>query len=123
MAEMLLQSQDGLLNILPAIPDNWSGGEVKGMKARGGFEVDVAWASGKITQVTVRSKLGGNCRLGVPNAVKMAGKVNAKLAKEGNTNPFYKVDKLDIAGFSTNGRVVYDFATEPGKEYVLRGGK
>jgi len=123
IAEMLLQSQDGLLNILPAIPDNWSNGEVKGMKARGGFEVDVAWAGGKITQLTVKSQLGGNCRVGVPNAVKLAGKINAIPAKGGNTNPFYKVEQLNIAGFSTNGRVVYDFATEPGKTYILRAGK
>ncbi|WP_051349959.1 glycoside hydrolase family 95 protein [Dyadobacter alkalitolerans] len=123
ITEMLLQSHDGLINILPAIPDNWTSGEVKGMKARGGFELDIAWTNGKITQLIVRSKLGGNCRIGVPGAMKAASKVALKAAKGENSNAFYKNIQPVPAGTAIvkAGKVAFDFPTEPGKEYVFKG--
>ncbi|MCF0062986.1 glycoside hydrolase family 95 protein [Dyadobacter chenwenxiniae] len=122
ITEMLLQSHDGLINVLPAIPDNWTSGEVKGMKARGGFELDIAWANGKITQLIVRSKLGGNCRIGVAGAVKPASKVALKAAKGNNANPFYKSTQPLPAGAAVvkAGRLAFDFPTEAGKEYVFK---
>ncbi|NIJ54063.1 glycoside hydrolase family 95 protein [Dyadobacter arcticus] len=125
IAEMILQSHDGLLNVIPAIPDNWTSGEMKGMKARGGFEVDATWNAGLITQLTVRSKLGGNCRIAVPNSIKSSGKLTLKPAKGENANAFYK--KAQSSELNTlivkKGSLAYDFMTEQGGVYVFKAGK
>ena len=84
IAEMLLQSHDGFVYLLPAIPDAWQEGEVSGLKARGGFEVAMAWKDGRLTQATVTSTLGGNLR--IRSAVPLKG---LKVAKGTNKNPFY----------------------------------
>lgn len=63
VAEMLLQSHDGALHLLPAIPESWSEGEVRGLKARGNFDVDMKWTGGQLSKARIKSNLGGKIRL------------------------------------------------------------
>ena len=70
IAEMFLQSCAGEIELLPALPKAWPSGSIKGLRARGGFELDVQWNDGKLTNVTVRSLVGGSCRLRYGDATK-----------------------------------------------------
>ena len=63
IVEMLLQSHNGEILLLPALPKAWPAGQITGLKARGGFTVDMAWQNGLITQATISSTHGGVAKL------------------------------------------------------------
>jgi alpha-L-fucosidase 2 len=77
--EMLLQSQDGVIHLLPALPDAWKEGAVTGLCARGGFEVDMTWKNERLITATIRSKMGEPCRVSYGDT-----EVNLKIKKGEN---------------------------------------
>jgi alpha-L-fucosidase 2 len=66
VAEMLLQSQNGEIEFLPALPSSWRDGEASGLRARGGFEIGLKWQGGRLWRVTILSTIGGPCRVRLP---------------------------------------------------------
>jgi alpha-L-fucosidase 2 len=69
VAEMFLQSQDFAIRLLPALPAAWPAGEVRGLRARGGFEIDIAWSDGRLVAATIRSSADVPCRIDLGSAV------------------------------------------------------
>lgn len=130
ITEMLMQSADGAIHLLPAVPDVWrASGSISGIKAIGGFEiVEMHWKAARLVKVVVKSHLGGNLRLRVPNALEISGKSLPQAIGE-NTNPFYKVaatpdpvisGKAKIILVETSKTLLYDIDTRAGKTYTFQ---
>ncbi|MBL4674730.1 MAG: glycoside hydrolase family 95 protein [Mucilaginibacter sp.] len=98
IAEMLLQSQSGEVFLLPALPEAWHSGVVKGLKARGNFTVDMDWNAGKLIRSTITSITGGTCRVRSNVPLKTGATVSRK---DGNS-------------------YLLSFSTEKGKIYLLQ---
>lgn len=63
MTEMMLQSHSGEISLLPALPSEWSQGEISGLRARGGYEIDMSWKNNVLSQALLKSKYQSTCRL------------------------------------------------------------
>jgi alpha-L-fucosidase 2 len=86
ITEMLMQSHEGFMDFLPALPDEWASGELKGVCARGGFEINITWHDKKIDNLTILSKAGETCRIRGNVAVKSNGKkIDTRKTEEGVT--------------------------------------
>ncbi len=86
ISEMLIQSHEGKIVLLPALPDEWSEGEMKGMCTRGAFVIDMKWMKNKITNLEVFSKQGGLCRIAAGSKMKITSngkKVKTKIFPDG----------------------------------------
>jgi alpha-L-fucosidase 2 len=129
ITEMLMQSANGDLHVLPALPDVWKNGSITGLRAIGGFEiVNMEWKDQKLVKLVVRSSLGGNLRLRVPNEMKSGTGSSLKKASGKNTNLFYYVeetppsiisDKATVALPELKPTFLYDLPTQAGKTYTL----
>lgn len=128
ISEMLLQSHAGDIFLLPALPDQWKNGSVKGLRARGGFTVDIDWEDGKITKATIHSSLGGNCRIRSLSPIQGKG-FGVVEAQGENPNEFYFVAKApdlikgenasQLQEIKLRETFLIDFPTEKGKSYEL----
>ncbi|MBB2145131.1 glycoside hydrolase family 95 protein [Pedobacter sp. LMG 31464] len=127
ITEMLLQSQNGELYLLPALPKEWTIGAISGIKARGNFTLNISWKNNKLTKAVIVSNIGGNCRLRTNIPVKVV-ETTAHTAKDVNSNQLNSVAKVEE--FKKNGDAklldlsiaksyVIDFSTVKGKSYTI----
>jgi alpha-L-fucosidase 2 len=129
IAEMLLQSHDGAIQVLPALPDKWQEGLVSGLRARGGFEIDICWKKGQLNSLVVKSTLGGNCRLRVYNPIETQQGTMVKKAQGENPNSFFFVPSTTAPLVSAKATLfvpaikpsfVYDIRTNAGGVYRFK---
>jgi len=125
IAEMLMQSYDGFIYVLPALPTVWDKGEIKGLVARGGFEMDIKWSQNKVEKVIIKSRNGGNCRLRSLTPLTGKGLIDAK---GDNPNALYALpttstplinEKAKLNPVELKKTYLYDLQTVPGASYEI----
>lgn len=123
ITEMLLQSQDGMLSLLPALPDAWTEGSIKGIKARGNFTIDIIWKSGKIVESKIYSKIGGHCKVKTSIPVRVMETISLP---ENNNNlllppfvPPFTIAKSSLISLSVEKGYTINFKTQKGKIYTI----
>ena len=126
IAEMLVQSHTDAIHILPALPDVWKSGTVKGLRCRGGFEiVEISWKDCQIEKLIIRSTLGGTLRLRTNASLQYKGEKMTE-AKGENSNPFFAIQKISkplispMVQLNTDPKIntkVVEIDTETGETY------
>lgn len=104
IVEMILQSHEDELNLLPALPESWKAGEVRGLRARGGFEVGMRWKDGRLAEALILARIGNMCRVRCGAAF--------QVMSQGRAVPVSRPEKG-----------VVEFKTTPGATYVLTAEK
>ena len=133
ITEMLVQSANGEVQLLPALPDVWQEGSITGIRAKGGFEVvELKWKDGKIEKAVIKSTIGGNLRLRVSNALEREKGKALQTASGENPNPFYQVPvtadpivapAAEIIPADLSDMNLYDINTTQGEVITLISGK
>jgi len=128
IAEMLMQSHDGAIHLLPALPDAWPKGKVHGLVARGGFEIDMHWEDGKPTKAVIHSKLGGNLRIRSYWKPEAVSNGQLSIAEGANPNPLNNAadikeplvsQEADFENLELREVHEYDIQIEAGKTYEI----
>jgi alpha-L-fucosidase 2 len=126
IAEMLVQSHDGAINLLPALPDKWKKGEVKGLITRGGFVVDMKWDNGKISYLKILSRLGGKCSLRSETRLSSSSNGIKLLVGDDSPNLYLKAPEIkkplvsqaaSLKGLAVHPSLLTVFETVAGKTY------
>jgi len=99
---MLLQSHTGEITLSPALPENWPKGHVKGLRARGGYEVDIWWEDGRLQQAVIRSRFSQTCRLRAGAVVTLTDNIGERIT------------------FAPAGPGVISFPVEAGERYYIQ---
>jgi alpha-L-fucosidase 2 len=119
--EMLAQSHAGEIHLLPALPDAWPNGRIRGIRLRGGFDIDLEWSGGALARAELRSRIGGVARVRTSHAVKVTGAA-ARPASGPNPSPFYRIHDpgapvsapgAPVSSTSPRSGVLTDIVTEP----------
>lgn len=128
IAEMLMQSHDGAIHLLPALPDKWANGKITGLRARGGFNIlSLSWKNGKIDTVVIQSSLGGNLRIRTHEEVSFNDEPLHEAVGE-NCNRFFEKQQISHpivnAGVQLDADKLkkyyqYDIATHEGGVYTI----
>lgn len=130
IAEMLVQSHDGAVHLLPSLPGEWKDGSIKGLRARGGFLIEeLNWKDGHIVKAVIRSTVGGNLRLrSYDRLILKDGKLTEVKAGSENENTLFTLqrisrpmisEKAPLRGLQLRDTYLYDCMTQPGERITI----